>query len=73
MISFRRKEDQRRRAWTFRRIAGRGLLYGVLLALVVIFVLPLGWGILASLRDKNQGVLGPVIPDSRWRRARLPH
>jgi ABC-type glycerol-3-phosphate transport system permease component len=63
MISVRRKRDQRRRPWTFRRIAGRGLLYGVLLALVVIFVLPLGWGILASLRDKNQGVLGPAIPN----------
>jgi multiple sugar transport system permease protein len=63
MISVRRSTDVRRRAWTPRRIAGRGLLYGVLLALVVIFVLPLGWGILASLREKNQGVVGPLIPD----------
>ena len=62
MTRFRRTKDQRRKPWTFRRIARRSLLYAVLIILVVIFVLPLGWGVLASLRDKNQGVLGPAIP-----------
>jgi multiple sugar transport system permease protein len=61
MTRFRRREG-RRKAWTTSRVVRRVTLYALLLSLVALFVLPLAWGVLGSLRDRNEGVLGPVIP-----------
>lgn len=52
----------RRKTWTVRRVAGRAGTYGLLLLLAIIFVGPLAWGVLASLRAPSAGVLGSLIP-----------
>ncbi len=62
MKRFRHREGQRRKPWTLARVARRVALYGVLFLLVAVFVLPLVWGVLGSLRDRNLGVVGPLIP-----------
>jgi multiple sugar transport system permease protein len=62
MSSLVHRAPRRRKAWTPGRIGRRLALYGLLLALVVIFVMPLVWGFLGSLRPKDLGVVGPVIP-----------
>jgi multiple sugar transport system permease protein len=53
---------RRRRRRTPGRIAGRTLLYALVLLLVAVFVAPIVWGFFGSLRELRQGVSGPVIP-----------
>ncbi len=53
---------RRRKRWTSRRLATRTLLYVDVLVLAAIFVAPIVWGFLGSLRELHQGVTGPVIP-----------
>lgn len=57
-----RRREGRRRPWTLRRVAGRVAIYSLLLFLIAVFVAPIVWGLLESLRDPNAGVLGPLIP-----------
>jgi multiple sugar transport system permease protein len=44
------------------RIATRTLLYLTVIGLAAVFVVPLVWGFLNSLREVHQGVTGPAIP-----------
>jgi len=62
MTRWRRRREQRRKAWTPARVVRRVALYGLLLVLAAVFVLPLVWGVLGSLREKDAGVIGAVIP-----------
>ena len=53
---------ERRRRRPPARIATRTLLYLTVIGLGAVFVVPLVWGFLNSLREVHQGVTGPVIP-----------
>jgi multiple sugar transport system permease protein len=53
---------RRRKRWTPKRVAARTLLYALVLLLAAIFVAPLVWGFLNSLREMHQGVSGPAVP-----------
>jgi multiple sugar transport system permease protein len=53
---------ERRRPRKPVRIASRTLLYVTVVGLTAVFVVPLVWGFLNSLREVHQGVTGPVIP-----------
>src|SRR5207244_11485433 len=49
------------------RGGSRFLRHLVVIALAVIFVAPMVWGFFDSLREKHQGVSGPVIPNpAHW-------
>jgi multiple sugar transport system permease protein len=58
-IAVRRRRRKRRGP---RRLAGRTLLHVLVLVLAAIFIGPIVWGFLNSLREVHQGVSGPVIP-----------
>jgi multiple sugar transport system permease protein len=58
----RRGREGRHTPWTLRRVAGRVGIYALLLLLVVVFVAPIAWGVLGSLREPNGGLLGSAIP-----------
>jgi multiple sugar transport system permease protein len=62
MTRFRRRREARRKPWTLRRVLGRIGIYGLLLVLLLVFVMPIVWGVLASLREPSGGLLGSVIP-----------
>jgi multiple sugar transport system permease protein len=58
---------RRRKRWTPKRIAGRVLLDAVVVLLAAIFIAPIAWGFLNSLRGLHEGVTGPVIPNpAHW-------
>lgn len=58
---------RRRRRWKPTRIAIRMLLHLIVIAIAAIFVAPMVWGFFDSLREKHQGVSGPVIPNpAHW-------
>ena len=58
---------KRRKRMSWWRVAERAFLYVLVVFLGVLFVAPLVWGFLASLRDPSAGVSGPPIPeDLRW-------
>ena len=58
---------RRRRRWTPKRIAGRILLDAVVVVLAAIFIAPILWGFLNSLRGLHEGVTGPLIPNpAHW-------
>jgi multiple sugar transport system permease protein len=62
MNRLRRQHDQRRKPWTPVRVTRRVTLYAALLVLVALFMLPIAWGVLASLRGRDLGVVGSFIP-----------
>lgn len=50
-----------------KRLLGHVLLDALVLVLAAIFVGPIVWGFLSSLRGLNEGVTGPVIPNpAHW-------
>jgi multiple sugar transport system permease protein len=53
---------RRRKRRSARRLAARTVLHVLVLALAALFVAPIVWGFLNSLREIHQGVTGPVIP-----------
>ena len=58
---------RRRRRRTPARIAGRTLLDLLVVALAAVFVAPIVWGFLGSLRELHEGVTGPAIPSpAHW-------
>jgi multiple sugar transport system permease protein len=57
-----RARRRRRKRWTAKRIAGRALLYALVIGLAAVFVAPLVWGVFNSLREEHQGVSGPAVP-----------
>jgi multiple sugar transport system permease protein len=58
---------RRRRRWTTLRLAERTLLYGLVVVLAAVFIAPIVWAFLNSLREVHQGVSGPVIPNpAHW-------
>jgi multiple sugar transport system permease protein len=62
-----RVRRRRRRRWKPRRAAVRVFLHLIVISLAVIFVAPMVWGFFDSLREKHQGVSGPVIPNpAHW-------
>jgi multiple sugar transport system permease protein len=60
----RRRRRKRTSPW---RVAERVFLYVLVIVLATLFVAPLVWGFLGSLKDPLAGVTGPAIPDDlRW-------
>jgi multiple sugar transport system permease protein len=57
-----RVRRRRRKRWTLARLATDVFLYALVLVLAAVFVAPIVWGFLGSLREAHQGVSGPVIP-----------
>jgi multiple sugar transport system permease protein len=55
-----RRHRRRRRNPT--RLATRAILYALVLVLAAVFVGPILWGFLNSLREMRAGVTGPVVP-----------
>ena len=53
---------RRRRRRTPKRVAAQALLHALVVVLAAIFVAPIVWGFLNSLREAHQGVSGPAIP-----------
>jgi multiple sugar transport system permease protein len=63
---------RRRKRWTASRVVGRVVLYAFVVLFAVLFVAPIAWGFLGSLRDLTQGVTGPVIPrPAHWENYRF--
>lgn len=62
-----RARARRRRRLKPARLAGRMLLHAVVIVLAAVFVAPLVWGFLSSLREAHTGVSGPPIPNpAHW-------
>ena len=58
---------RRRKRWTLARLATDLFLYALVLVLAVMFVAPIVWGFLGSLREAHSGVSGDVIPNpAHW-------
>ena len=58
---------RRRKRRSPKRLAGRTLLHVLVLVLAAIFVGPIVWGFLNSLRQIHEGLTGPVIPSpAHW-------
>jgi multiple sugar transport system permease protein len=57
----RPRPRRRRRRRSARWVLGKALLYGTVLVLAAVFVAPVLWGFLASLRPISAGVSGPII------------
>jgi multiple sugar transport system permease protein len=55
----RSRKRRRRRAATW--VIGQLLLYGAVVVLAVVFVAPVAWGFLASLRPISAGISGSII------------
>jgi multiple sugar transport system permease protein len=56
------KRRRRRKRWTAARLVERVIVYSLVLVLAAMFIGPIIWGFLGSLRELRAGVSGPVIP-----------
>jgi multiple sugar transport system permease protein len=62
-----RARPRRRKRGAAKRLAGSTLLHAVVVVLAVVFLAPIIWGFLSSLREVHQGVSGPVVPSpAHW-------
>jgi multiple sugar transport system permease protein len=62
-----RARGRRRKRWTVGRLAARSTLYALVLVLAAVFVAPIVWGFLGSLREVHAGVSGPLVPEpAHW-------
>ena len=57
----RRRPGRRRRRRSARGVLGQVILYGTVVVLAVVFVAPVAWGFLASLRPISAGISGSII------------